>query len=156
MRKEEGPIKMYIPINFKPYELVDQKTFEKFGTESWKFFRPELLQTLDELRNLFASPITINDWRDGGNYTWSGLRTQDCYIGAKWSPHRFGMAADIKVRGMAAKDVQKSILQLAKAGNLKKLRRMELETLTWTHVDVMETGSEGIVTFANPDKTGTR
>ncbi|HBP66240.1 MAG TPA: hypothetical protein DD730_18765 [Desulfosporosinus sp.] len=130
---------MYIPRNFKAHELVDQKTYEHFGQSAFQLFRDDILRGLDELRDLVNRPLIVNNWKDGGQYEWSGLRTIDCYTGAKWSPHRLGAAFDIKCPTMGVTELQKFILQQSANGNLKTITRMELNTPTWTHIDCLWT-----------------
>lgn len=130
---------MYSLRNFQIQELVDKKTYDKFGKQAQVFFREEALIVLDELRDLIQRPLIVNNWYDGGEYEWSGLRTLDCYSGAKWSGHRFGCAFDIKCKTMSAALVQKFIREKHKQGYLQRIRRMEMDTPTWTHIDTLET-----------------
>ena len=130
---------MYILRNFQIQELVDQKTFLKFGKQAQMFFREDALRALDELRDLLGRPLIVNNWKEDGAYEWSGLRTMDCYTGAKWSGHRFGCAFDVKCPTMVAPRVQEFIRTRHKEGYLKDIRRMELDTPTWTHIDTLST-----------------
>lgn len=130
---------MYILKNFQIQELVDRKTFQKFGKQAQMFFREEALAALDDLRNELGRPLIVNNWYDGGEYEWSGLRTMDCYTGAKWSAHRVGAGFDVKCLTMVAPRVQEFIRNKHKEGKLQKIRRMELDTPTWTHIDTIAT-----------------
>ncbi len=128
---------MYIMRNFKAHELVDEKTFKQFGPQATTLFRDEILQGLDELRDLLNRPLIVNNWKDGGQYEWSGLRTIDYFGGAKWSAHRIGCAFDVKCPTMAPTKLQEFILKRSAEGLLKGIKRMELATATWTHIDCL-------------------
>ena len=130
---------MHILRNFKIQELVDKKTYEKFGKQAQMFLRDETLEALDELRDLLSRPLIINNWYDGGEYEWSGLRTIDCYTGAKWSGHRVGAAYDLKCPTMTPSKLREFIRYQYKGGHLQGIRRMELDTPTWTHIDSLMT-----------------
>ncbi len=130
---------MYTLKNFQIQELVDKKTYEKFGKQAQMFFREDALKALDDLRELIGRPLIVNNWYDGGEYEWSGLRTIDCYLGAKWSGHRFGCAFDVKCKTMVAPRVQEFIREKHKQGYLQGIRRIEMDTPTWTHIDCIAT-----------------
>jgi len=130
---------MYTLKNFQIQELVDRKTYEKFGKQAQMFFREEALMALDDLRHELNRPLIVNNWYDGGEYEWSGLRTIDCFIGSKWSGHRLGCAFDVKCPTMAASQVQKFIRERHAQGKLQRIRRMEQGTPTWTHIDTLQT-----------------
>lgn len=62
------------------------------------FVSPELAKVLQEIRNHFGKPVTIN----------SGYRTESYNKkigGAAYSQHKYGTAADIMVSGTAPRDV---------------------------------------------------
>jgi len=80
---------------FKIYELVDPGTYKKFGQMCWKFFDPRVLEALDILRMIFGS-LTVNDWKWGGRFKWSGLRISGCGYGTEFSTHQRGAGIDAK------------------------------------------------------------
>ena len=59
---------------FKPYELVDKATYDKYGNESWQFLHSDLLKSLLIIRKGLGKSITINDWYWGGHINWKGER----------------------------------------------------------------------------------
>lgn len=139
---------MYIPKYFKANELVDRKTFEALSPQQcFAMFRPEALMMLDELRESINRPLVINDWSDGGQYEWSGLRTISCYIGAKYSGHRLGAAFDIKCPTLSPILVREHIRKQRVLGKCQLIKRMELDTMTWTHIDCIETVYPYLVEF---------
>lgn len=136
---------IYIPKHFKIHELVDKQTYDKFGKLAFHFFRPEALRALDNLREVIGRPLIINNWKDGGEYEWSGLRTIDYYGGAKWSAHRLGAAFDVKCKTVNAATIQGLIR--ANHHKLMDIRRMEIGTPTWTHIDVINTSYNYLYEF---------
>ena len=93
---------MYIPEYFEAHEFVDRATYEKYGDRSLMFMDDRILRVVDNLRYAFDVSIKINDWKWGGNYEWSGLRTKESPWFNPYSQHSFGRALDIKVSGMTA------------------------------------------------------
>jgi hypothetical protein len=88
----------YAPRHFAPHELLPGLT----GDETWETLDPDLraklddrlLETEDEYRELVDEEALVNDYARGGERQWCGLRTPACAIGAKYSQHRKGRAAD--------------------------------------------------------------
>lgn len=132
------------PKFFKAYELVDRDTYLIFGEDSFKFLRPELLVLIDDVRLFFNAPVTINNWKDSGQFMWRGFRTNACTDGAAMSAHRVGAAVDINVSGKTPQEVYTTIL--ANPWAFKMLRRMEhiASTPGWNHLDVIEHDQPGI------------
>ncbi len=142
---------IYTPKHFSAKELVDPHTYAKYGEAAFMFLRPELLIALDKLREFFGVPVYVNDWDRDGQYHWSGLRTIECTIGATLSAHRLGAGSDLKIKGVDPAVAQKEII----ANQLKfpEIRRMEKDTATWSHIDVIEWEGSGILLIANPEST---
>ena len=92
------------------------------------FISPDLVKILQEIRDYFKAPITIN----------SGFRTptkKKAVGGATNSQHLYGMAADITVKGVDPKKVYAyadSLMPYSGGVGLYK---------TFTHVDVRKTKS---------------
>lgn len=89
------------------------------------FIDDHLVSILDILRNQIGKPVHIN----------SGYRTptrNKAVGGAKYSYHMRGMAADIRVNGMSAKEI---------ANKLNKIVPDKCGIIvysTWTHIDTRE------------------
>ena len=102
----------YYPCkHFKIEELVSKKVFKKLGNKAWRMFRPELLITIDYLRDKLGSPITINSWKTGGTAQYRGFREKNCAVGSELSMHRCGMAVDLFVLNMPSEEVRQYIFK---------------------------------------------
>lgn len=125
---------MYICKYFKAYELVDPKTYKRFGEDSFQFFNPLILKSADGIREYFDSQMIINNWFWGGNLQWRGIRTIDCNIGAHLSLHRFACAIDFGIKGYSADVIRKEILENKNHKSFKHITCIE-ENIPWVHID---------------------
>jgi len=130
--------------HFSIQELVDPVTYKELGQRAWMLFDENALLTIDLLRDTFG-PATINNWRWGGNFKWSGLRTKNCTIGAKYSLHRFGKGFDLKFKNISASDVRRAIKRDEVYWS-QHISRIE-KKVNWLHIDLANT--DGIV-WINP------
>lgn len=101
---------MYKPRYLAPYELVDKATYTRMqGNESriYRLFNPRLLKLVDYLRMNFNSPVTINNWYDGGTLDSRGLRLYNNGQTASniYSQHCSGNALDFSFDGITTKEV---------------------------------------------------
>ena len=125
--------------HFQAYELVDRETFERMGNSALSLFDPEALQALDDFREFFGVPVTINNWHSGGPFEWRGFRTPEkaAELGAPRSAHAKGRAFDCDIEGHGAEYARQIIL--ANRNNPLLLRITRLESgVNWVHFDVME------------------
>ena len=134
---------------FEDFELVGPEFIKTNLPVKW-FIDKELLSVLDALREEFG-PITINNWKSGGQYKESGLRMPNTGTGASFSQHKFGKAADLKFKNHTVQDVYKAILANEAKWVAKGLTTLENITATpsWLHIDVRNTGSDKIL-IVNP------
>ena len=126
--------------HFALYELVDKTTFHQYGEAAWQFFNPEALQALDDLRDFFNRPITINNWWDGkGSFQWRGFRTPEkaAELGAPHSQHALGNAFDCDIEGYDADEARKIIMANKDAENIKRIMRLE-DKVGWVHFDLLK------------------
>jgi hypothetical protein len=128
---------MKISKHFDFEELVPPSIWKTYGIASRQFLRPELITSLDLLRDILGRPVTVNNWHAGGAYKESGYRLPDTRTGARYSQHKFGAAADVKVPGMTPREVLAVILN-----NQQRFIEAGLTTYenpdftpTWLHVD---------------------
>jgi len=145
---------------FKPYELVDKITYDKYGNESWQFFHTDLLKSLLIIRKGLGKSITINDWYWGGHINWKGEREEYDERGIRHnispivknkttlylSGHVLGMALDFDVKGMTAEEVRAWIVKNA---NLFPCKIRLEDGVTWCHLDVKETSTNPKVYLFN-------
>lgn len=131
------------PKHFSLVELVDEAIFRERGEAGWELLRPDALQTLDTLRNVFGS-IIINNWFTGGSFTESGLRRPTTGTGAKWSMHKYGGAFDCKFAGVSPKEVSAYILSKPEEFPLLTTLENVEKTVTWLHFDCRNHSKEGI------------
>ena len=123
--------------HFQLYELIDKVTFEKYGEDAWKLFTPELLYSLDGLRDFLNVPIAINNWWDNtSSYfrQFSGYRPPDCTVGAPLSEHRKGNAADCHIDGADYDKLRLHIMDNKDNPLLMKIMRLEAD-VNWLHLD---------------------
>lgn len=133
--------------HFEAYELVDRETFERLGEASTSLFVPAALLALDDLREYFDAPVTVNNWQDNGEFQWRGWRTPEkaAELGAPHSRHAVGDAFDCDVRGHTAEQARAEILANKDHPLLCRIMRLEAD-VPWLHFDLMPV-SERIVLF---------
>ena len=122
---------------FKAHELVDPKTYALYGERSFRYIDKRILNLLQFLRDYYKQSITINDYKFGGQYKESGLRTAKLFYFKQYSCHTFGRAMDIKIKGVEASAVQNDILTtINDEVKVMGLTAIEKDTPTWTHLSV--------------------
>lgn len=134
---------------FKIQELVCAHTYKAFGEKSWQFFDKEYLETLLILRrDIFKSPMTVNNWHAGGTFSQRGFRcnicqlTRDKTIAGKiyLTAHANGCATDSSVKGLTAAQARKKIKD--NKALLPYNIRVE-KSVSWLHTDIYDSGSAG-------------
>lgn len=132
--------------NFKIEELVDSATNERLKSLAWKIFDFELLLSLQELRAFTNKTFIINNWKDGGQFSYRGYRPPECKQGALVSAHRFGRAIDFHVAdgSITAEEMRKLIIK--NRDKFPGIKRME-SGVNWVHIDSNYTGVKDIVLF---------
>jgi hypothetical protein len=137
------------PKWFEIRELVGPDVYEARGERAWQLLDTRLLITLDQLREKFG-PITVNNWHWGGRFKASGLRTELDKVGARFSQHRMGRAADCKFRDTTPREVFDYIL--AHESVFASLTCLEdvAFTPTWLHVDVRNTVGHPSILVVKP------
>lgn len=123
---------------FKPEELVSKKHFETFSNKSdiYELFDDKLKAVIEWLRNELDKPFIANDWsysKAAKVYNYRGYRWTDCKEGAPNSAHKQGMAIDIIIKGMTAKEFRIWIKE--HANELPFPIRVE-DGVSWVHIDV--------------------
>lgn len=131
---------MKISEHFIIEEFVDPVSYQARGDKSRELIDIRLVNCAELVRELTGAPVTINNWHEGGQYKESGLRRSDTETGAKYSQHKFGRAADLKVKGWKAEDVRNLIRENWELFKAVGLTTIELDTPSWVHIDVRYTG----------------
>lgn len=130
-----GVLLLKISSDFQLQEYIHPDVFGRIGNRSQDFLHPSLAPTVQRLRDAFG-PITINDWLWGGDFKFSGLRPPDSDVGAFYSSHRFGCAADLKFADIDAEEVQQAILgEPHLYGDITRMENTQA-TPTWLHLEV--------------------
>ena len=124
----------YKCVNFKPEELVDRQTLERFKGDIWFLFNQRALIALDGIRNYFKKPVTVNNWYWNGSFQFRGFRPFDESTGAKYSQHRLGNAFDLDVEGIPAGEVREEIIKNKDGVHFYLITCLEID-ITWLHFD---------------------
>lgn len=155
---------IYKPKFFSPAELLDPETFQKFGAEGLRYFRPEILIALDWIRESYPTTtgrraITVNNYATGGQFQSSGLRGPQSPEYKRHSAHSFGAAIDFRAEGCTPERMRAWIIVIHETAQHRPIkesgsgsvnwpilgiRRMERGTPTWTHIDCLEHDNPGI------------
>lgn len=140
---------MKISKNFYAEEFLSKEDYEHIISRDldprWYIDKGivDFLEWLKIMTN--GAKITINDWKWGGVYNLSGLRSFSCDIGAELSQHKFINAVDIKVEGWSVEGIFAIISDnfeyinkhfgITTTEDIKK-------TPTWNHVDTRWTNMD--------------
>ena len=122
---------------FQLWELVDRVTYYSLGERAWGLLTPDLLHSLDGLRDFLGCPVSINNWwNNTSSYArqYCGYRPHDCPTGAKFSEHKKGNAADCHIKGADYDDLRLHIMASKDDERLAKIMRMEVD-VNWLHID---------------------
>lgn len=135
-----------ITDNFCLDEFVHPDMYAQFYERSRLFIRPELFAIAQAIRNHFGS-LTINSYALGGQLKESGLRMPNTLTGAKYSMHKYGCAIDIHPSKATPEEIREFVISHYDIFKGLGLRRMEIDTPTWVHLDVGNTGSDVLILF---------
>ena len=112
------PEGMYHELQFKSHILIG-------------LLDKRLLNADQKLRN-FIGPVTINNWWNGGERNWSGIRTPDSPFYSRTSQHSWGRASDKIFANVTPQEVREYIKI-----HWKKLGVTAIEeNVGWVHSDV--------------------
>ena len=120
--------------HFDIKELVDPETYKLFGEASWMFLNPAALSALDDLREFFGVPVTVNNWHTGGQFKYRGFRPRACTVGGEYSQHRLGNAFDCDIKGVTADEARQRILANKDDVRLMHITCLE-DKVNWVHFD---------------------
>lgn len=133
---------MKIAQHFDIREFVPRSIWDRFGTSSLWFIRPEVPVFADGVRNHFGLATRCNDWLWGGRSHYRGYRPRTVNIGADNSIHRLGGALDLIVSGVSGNDVVEEVI-----ANQQKFFDLGVRAVlryksprTYAHLDCRNTG----------------
>lgn len=136
-----------ITDNFYLDEFIDPSTYISRGEKSIQLIDMRIVYACQYIRDHLGA-ITVNNWAKGGQFKESGLRSPFTKTGAKFSQHKYGRAADIKVAGKTPAEVHAFI----KANEQFFIERQWITTMeeledtpTWTHIDCRFTGLDHLL-----------
>lgn len=138
---------------FKLQELVCAHTYNKFGSNAWRFIDERQLATIVAIRrDILKVGLVCNDYPFGGGNTQRGLRcnmcpivktktnTSQCYQSA----HLHGKANDFVSSKMTAQQMRDLIVE--NADLLPYPVRLE-DGVTWLHIDTENDTDKKVVLF---------
>lgn len=126
------------PKHFDIEELVPPDVFAIRGEKAIELFDVNALRLLDWLRDRYG-PAVINNWRSGGQFSQSGLRTvafygSDAKYHASFSQHKYGRAFDMKFSRKTAVEIREDLKLQWPAEGLGFPISLE-DDVSWLHVD---------------------
>lgn len=136
---------MYKCKYFKIEELVSKNMYEKYGDRCWELFDPRILESIDEIRQLFKQPITVNNWHIGGRFQYRGFRESECKEGSEFSQHRFGRAIDFDIKNILSSQARQGIIKYYKEW-FPYIKYVE-DDVNWNHIDCRNSKYDGIHLF---------
>lgn len=124
------------PTHFDLEELVDPVSWNLLGEKAWWLLDPRLLWTLEQIRERYNAPMTINTWKwqHDKPFTLRGFRPSSAALGGFHSQHRYGRAADFDVTGMLADEVRADILAHKDDPAFQYITCLETD-ISWVHMD---------------------
>ena len=144
-----------ITDNFYLDEFVQRETQERFGLNAQRYIRKEIVMATQFIRTMSGLPITINNWANGGAYKESGLRDFNTSTGAKYSAHKFGAAADLKIGNLTSHEMVELLINYESDLLEYGICRYENPDATkgrrrdWLHIDALWTGKNELI-MVNP------
>ena len=133
---------------FSVKELVCKHVYERYGEKAAMFLDDKLIETLNVIREqILCSPMTVNNWHAGGDFTQRGLRCNICELvknktdaGRLYlSAHMLGKAVDCNADGMTAQEARRLIIE--KQELLPYPIRLE-DGVSWLHIDLYDNGKK--------------
>lgn len=137
----------YYPVHFTIPEFIGPETYAKYGNNALWFMDSRILWTIDATREYFNVPMTVNTWKQGGQYQERGLRLSSSDTGADMSQHKFGRAIDFDLAGMTADVVRAEIKKNYKTEPAFRFITALEENVSWVHIDCRNTNMSDLLLF---------
>ncbi len=144
----------YVCDNFCIEELVSPQVYKDRAHRQdwWRFFDPIALEGLDKLRERFG-PMTINNYKWGGDRKFSGYHAKGEYKRSEYSGHRAWGSFDILFNNHTAEEVRIMLLgdEPKVAGYRPSIKGFEEITelevgISWFHVR-FNSNIEGVLVY---------
>jgi len=131
----------YKPKYFHIEEFIYPGLYNKYSHNEnvlWGLLNPNMLWTLDKIRERFNRSVVVNDWKwrqDG--FTLRGLRPFDSNTGAYLSTHKFGLGVDFHISGIDSGVIREEIKKtFDKREEYKYITCIEdFAGMSWVHID---------------------
>lgn len=142
----------YKPEHFNLHELVSADSYNRLShAHLWGIFNPLLLWTIDQIREFYNKPMTINNWFYGGDRQYSGLRMPGEYpASGSLSQHRFGNAVDFYIKGIEPAEIRQDIKENPNNDIFQFITAIEdFNGMNWVHIDMRnwDKDNNGLLVF---------
>lgn len=122
--------------HFKVQEFVDKQTYNKRGDNAISVIDWRMLWTADAIRDYFNKPLTINNWFNGGDREWSGIRYSNSPYYSQFSQHSYGRALDFLINGIDSVEIRKTIINNPNEEAFQYITTIEdYIGMEWVHID---------------------
>ena len=114
----------------------------------WSMFEEKMLRGIDWIKEEYSPhhPVTINNWKWGGEREWSGLRTTESEYYREGSQHSIANAFDLIFKNTTAAKIRLDLMSRSDV----PFSRVE-GGVSWLHVDNHPTDlPKGLVYCFNP------
>jgi len=145
--------KHFVIEELVPQELYDQVTALPLHVDMiqqllWGMFDEKILRAIDWIKEEYSpnDPVTINNWKWGGNRNWSGLRTTWSGYYREGSQHSIANAFDLVFKNITAEEIRLDLM------SRKDVPFTRVEGgVSWLHIDNRPTDlPKGLVYCFNP------
>lgn len=159
-KQTPGGVWTYIPEYFTLEEWFPMETGELFDVMLgdvpvlWMGIDDRVKWTADKLREIYGTAI-MNTWHSSrmfnkyGYHMYRGWRPKGCTVGAKYSQHKFGCAADIVFTGVDVDTVRSDILANPFQEEFQFITFLEMN-VSWLHFDCRphDKLNQGVIQYA--------
>ena len=136
---------MKLSKSFELSEFVPPELYQLGEDFAIRFTDTRLVALAQFIKDRFNRRTIINDWIWGGQYKFSGFRTQSSPDWKPLSPHSRGLAIDIKVDGLTPDTLRQDIRDNYGLYRQLGLMIIEKDTPTWVHLSVERTNTDQLM-----------
>lgn len=105
---------MQISPHFVLQDFIPKEVFKRYKEKSVRFISPSIINMAEAIHDRFNAKVIINNWynyiENDYYYNYSGYRPPLCKIGSFMSPHKQGLALDIKIKGLSTSEIKQDII----------------------------------------------